>query len=124
MFAAALERRGSPERRVKRNVVAPFPGRPRLNVAPALAIRAGLAAAARFLARQPIQRRVELARRERCAGVNLFAAFPPMRALVIENGLRRRFSFAQIGRFFGLLAGYGFTFFLTEVSSLDGVASA
>jgi hypothetical protein len=56
--------------------------------------------------------------------LNLLTAFPPVRAPVIEHRLWRRLGLGQVGRFCRLIDGYRLTFFLTDISSLDGIGRA
>src|SRR5581483_9098776 len=124
MFSAALEGRGSAEGSVEGDVISPVASGPGLDVPATFALGARLAAAPTVFARQPIQRRVQPARREFRRRLDLFPALPPVGGTVVEDRLRRGFGVAQVGRFFGLFRGYGLTFFLAEDSSPDGVVWA
>jgi hypothetical protein len=92
--ALNLVKGGGAQRRVKGDVVCSVPGGARLNVAPVLAVGARAAAAAVDLARQPVERRIQIARNEFLIRLDFLAAFPPVRLLrlleyILLSSLRR-----------------------------------
>ncbi len=115
MGAALLVWRGGAECGIEGDVVAAVARRASLDVAPAFAFGAGLAAPPCLFARQPVERRIQFPGRELAGGVNFLAALPPVRAPVVEDGLRSRFGLTLVGGLLGLLflSGYRFTFFFT-----------
>jgi len=100
-----LSRSGSAQRGIESDVVRFAVSRPRVDVAAPLALSAGARAAAALLARQPVERRIQPARRKRLANFDFLAPFPPLGIMVIGGrpGLRlrlplfRRFTLGGLG---------------------------
>lgn len=86
-------RRGGAQGCVKSEIAdSIFAGDAGLNIAAALAVCLGLRTAARLTARQAIKLRVQAARVELLAALNLLAPFPPLRILWrLGDGLRSSF---------------------------------
>ena len=118
-------RRGGPQRGVEGDVVGAAVGRPRLDVAPPLALGLRARAAAGALARQTVERGIQFARREFGLALDLLAAFPPVGVLLVEDVLRRRLGLAEVRQFLVTALAQGLTFFLAACSSsLSALASA
>jgi len=84
-------RRGGAQRGVERDIVVPVANGARLDIAAVFAFRARAAATARNTPGQPVERRVQAARRELLAGIDALSPFPPAGVLgVVEDILRRR----------------------------------
>ena len=117
LLAGALKRRGGAQRGVEGDVVGLAVGGARLHVAPALAVGVRARAPTRLLARHLVERGLQLARGKFRAGLDLLAAFPPVRIVIIEHVLRRRVGLTEIRHFFVGFSGYRGTFFLTACCS-------
>lgn len=126
LFALKLVWRGGAQRRIKGDIVAARPGGARLDIAAMLAFGAGAAAAAMKAPCQAVERRIEAARGELLAGLDLFATVPPVGVLrIIEDILRRggRFGVGCFGVGLTGLIGQPLTFFSASAaasSAADG----
>jgi hypothetical protein len=88
-----LERCGGAHSGIERQVIGFARRRARLHVAAALALGTRARTAPRTAAHDFIERRIQAARIENLARLDLLAALPPVRIAVVENLLlRRRFN--------------------------------
>jgi hypothetical protein len=107
LAAFALVGRGSAQRGIEGNIAGAIaPQRTRLNVAPALAVRARARTPPRLPPRQLVEAGLQLARGKLAAAFDLVAAFPPVRIGVLEYALRCGFGLPKVNFFFARGAIY------------------
>ena len=122
-LAFLLVRRGGAQRGVKGDVVSAAVGGPRLDVAATLALGFGARATPGALARQAVERRIQLARCELGLAFDLLAALPPIGILLVKDVLRGRFCLTEVRQLFIAAIAQGLAFFLAACSSLSALAS-
>ncbi|MDX2159877.1 MAG: hypothetical protein SF162_00995 [bacterium] len=100
VFPLDLVRRSGAQGRVEGDIRVVAVGGARADVAPALAIRACARTPTRCATGQFVEVSLQFSGRELTAGLDLLAAFPPVRILILEYRLWAGFGLTEIRRLF------------------------